>query len=116
MVVYCVLTCEIDFQEMLTEHLVLALIMLAFWLLVARRDRMWATFLIGILLSAATLTRTNIAYVVLVLGAFYFWRFARQRPDVPRAAIVAYGLGGALPLGPLARTIPEGSKMAPRTV
>ena len=63
-----------------------------------------ATFLIGILLSAATLTRTNIAYVVLALGAFYFWRLARPRPDVPRAAIVAYGLGGALPLGSLVLT------------
>ena len=104
MVVYSVLTCEIEFQGMLTEHLVLALIMPAFWLLVARRDRMWATFLIGILLSAATLTRTNIAYVVLALGAFYFWRLARPRPDVPRAAIVAYGLGGALPLGSLVLT------------
>ena len=104
MVVYSVLTCEIEFQGMLTEHLVLALIMPAFWLLVARRDRMWATFLIGILLSAATLTRTNIAYVVLALGAFYFWRFARPWPDVPRAAIVAYGLGGALPLGSLMLT------------
>ena len=36
MVVYSVLTCEIEFQGMLTEHLVLALIMPAFWLLVAR--------------------------------------------------------------------------------
>ena len=104
MVVYSVLTCEIEFQGMSTEHLVLALIMPAFWLLVAHRDRMWATFLIGILLSAATLTRTNIAYVVLALGAFYFWRFARPRPDVPRAAFVAYGLGGALPLGSLMLT------------
>ena len=99
MVVYCVLTSEIEFQGMLTEHLVLAFIMPAFWLLVARRDRMWATFLIGILLSAATLTRTNIAYVVLALGAFYLWRFARPWADVPRAAIVAYGLGGRLAAG-----------------
>ena len=102
MAVFCVLTCEIEFQQTLTEHLVLALTMPAFWLLVARRDRLWAAFLIGVLLSAATLTRMNIAYVVLALGGFYCWRCARPSPDVPRAAIAAYGLGGALPLGSLA--------------
>ena len=70
----------------------------ACWLLVARRDQLWAAFLIGVLLSAATLTRTNIAFVVLALEGFYVWRFARPRPDVPRLAIAAYGVGGALPL------------------
>ena len=100
-VVYSVLTCEIEFQEMMTEHLVLASIMPAFWLLMARRDQMWATFLIGFLLSVATLTRTNIAYVVLALGAFYFWRFVRPSADVARAAVVAYALGGVVPLGSL---------------
>ena len=70
----------------------------ACWLLVARRDQLWVAFLVGVLLSAATLTRMNIAFVVLAVGGFYVWRFVRPRPDVPRLAIAAYGVGGALPL------------------
>ena len=101
MAVFCALTCASEFQPTLTEHLTIALTMPACWLLVARRDQLWAAFLIGVLLSAATLTRTNIAFVVLALGGFYVWRFARPRPDVPRLAIAAYGVGGALPLAPL---------------
>ena len=101
MAVFCVLTSASEFQQTLTEHLVLALIMPALWLLVACRDRLWAAFLVGVLLSAATLTRTNIAYVVLAVGAYYGWRYARPRPDVPHTAIAAYCLGGALPLGSL---------------
>ena len=101
MAVFCALTCESQFQPTMTEHLTIALMMPACWLLVARRDQLWAAFLIGVLLSAATLTRTNIAFVVLALGGFYVWRFVRPRPDVPRLAIAAYGVGGALPLAPL---------------
>ena len=99
MAVFCVLTSATAFQETLTEHLVVAFAMPAVWLLVARRNRLWAAFLVGVLLSAATLTRTNIAFVVLAVGGFYAWRCARPRPDVPRAAIAAYALGGSLPLG-----------------
>ena len=101
MAVFCALTGVSAFQPMMTEHLMIALMMPACWLLVARRDQLWAAFLIGVLLSAATLTRTNIAFVVLALGGFYVWRFVRPRPDVPPLAIAAYGVGGALPLAPL---------------
>ena len=101
MAVFCALTCASEFQPTLTEHLTIALMMPACWLLVARRNQLWAAFLIGVLLSAATLTRTNIAFVVLAAGGFYVWRFVKPRPDVPRLAIAAYGVGGALPLAPL---------------
>ena len=101
MAVFCALTCETEFQPTLTEHLTIALTMPACWLLVARRDQLWAAFLVWVLLSAATLTRMNIAFVVLAVGGFYVWRFVRPRPDVPRLAIAAYGVGGALPLAPL---------------
>ena len=98
MAVFCALTCETEFQPTMTEHLTIALMMPACWLLVARRDQLWVAFLVGVLLSAATLTRMNIAFVVLAVGGFYVWRFVRPRPDVPRLAIAAYGVGGALPL------------------
>ena len=101
MAVFCALTFKADFQPTMTEHLTLALMMPACWLLVARRDRPGGAFLVGVLLSAATLTRMNIAFVVLAVGGFYVWRFVRPRPDVPRLALAAYGVGGALPLASL---------------
>ena len=101
MAVFCALTFKTDFQPTMTEHLTIALMMPACWLLVARRNQFWGAFLVGVLLSAATLTRMNIAFVVLAVGGFYVWRFVRPRPDVPRLAIAAYGLGGALPLASL---------------
>ena len=101
MAVFCALTFKNDFQPTMTEHLTIALMMPACWLLVARRDQLWGAFLVGVLLSAATLTRMNIAFVVLAVGGFYVWRFVRPRPDVPRLAIAAYGVGGALPLASL---------------
>jgi len=101
MAVFCALTFKPDFQPMMTEHLTIALMMPACWLLVARRDRLGRAFLVGVLLSVATLTRMNIAFVVLAVGGFYVWRFVRPRPDVPRLAIAAYCVGGALPLASL---------------
>ena len=86
MTVFCALTCADEFQPTMTEHLTITLMMPACWLLVARRDQLWVAFLVGVLLSAATLTRMNIAFVVLAVGGFYVWRFVRPRPDVPRLA------------------------------
>ncbi|MYH32062.1 MAG: hypothetical protein F4137_25180 [Acidobacteria bacterium] len=85
----------------MTEHLSVALLMPACWLLVTRRDQPRAAFLVGILLSAATLTRTNLAVVVLVLGALYFRHLVRPGPDSLRLAFPAYCLGGSVPLIPL---------------
>lgn len=101
MAVFCALTFKNDFQPTMTEHLTISLMMPACWFLVARRGRLGGAFLVGVLLSAATLTRMNIAFVVLAVGGYYVWRFVRPRPDVPRLAIAAYGVGGALPLASL---------------
>ncbi len=101
MAVFLVLAGAPNFQPTMTEHLVIALMMPACWLLVARRDRLWATFVIGLLLSLATLTRTNIAFVVLALGGFYTWQLWRPSPSVPRLALFAYSAGGLVPLLPL---------------
>ena len=102
MTVFCALTSAREFQPTLTEHLSLAFLMPACWLLVTRRDRPGAAFVIGILVCAATLTRTNLAVVVLALGGLYLIRFVRPRPDISRLApLGAYCLGGSLPLIPL---------------
>ena len=97
MTVFCALTDEGEFQETSTEHLVLAFMMPACWLIVARRE-LWAVFLAGVLISAATLTRTNMAYVALAVGGFYLWRFARPRSGMASVVIAVYIAGGALPL------------------
>ena len=96
--VFLVLASASNFQPTLTEHLVIALLLPACWLLVARRDRLWAAFTIGMLLSLATLTRTNIAFVVLALGGYYAWRLWQPSKSVPRLALLAYGAGGLMPL------------------
>ena len=96
--VFLVLASASNFQPTLTEHLVIALLLPACWLLVARRDRLWAAFTIGMLLSLATLTRTNIAFVVLALGGYYAWRLWQPRKSIPQLALLAYGAGGLMPL------------------
>ena len=97
MTAFCALTYEVEFQETLTEHLALAFMMPACWLLVARQ-RLWAAFLIGLFISAATLTRTNLAYVALALGGVYLWRCVKPRSETPGMAVAAYIAGGAIPL------------------
>ena len=97
MTAFCALTYEVEGRQTLTEHLALAFMMPACWLLVARRQ-LWAAFLIGLLISAATLTRTNLAYVALALGGVYLWRCVKPRSETPGKAVAAYIAGGAIPL------------------
>ena len=99
--VFCALTFHREFQPTLTEHLVVALLMPAVWLLVAGRDDLWKVFLVGVLLSSATLTRTNIAFVVLAIGLFYIYRSLAPRAEVPRVVVTAYIAGVAAPFVPL---------------
>ncbi|MCH8054329.1 MAG: hypothetical protein IH895_09725, partial [Planctomycetes bacterium] len=67
-------------------------------LVVARRDVLWSAFCVGLLMSMATITRMNVAFVVVALGAYYAWGFVWPRPRLHRFAIVAYGAGGLVPL------------------
>ena len=89
------------FQPTLTEHGVILWLMPALWLLVARRGVLWAVFGVGVLVSAATLTKTNVAYVALALGGYYAWRTWRGWRGAAGGSkweALAYGAGGALPL------------------
>ena len=99
--VLCALTFHWEFQPTLTEHLAMALLMPAVWLLVAGRDDPWQSFFVGVLLSFATLTRTNIAFVVFAIGLFYNYRSWGPRAEVPRVAVAAYIAGVAAPFVPL---------------
>ncbi len=95
------LTGVANFQPTMTETVVIAVLMPALWLLVSRRGVLWAIFLVGVLVSVATLTRTNIAYVALALAGYYLWRWWRGRPSVSPWEIIAYGAGGIVPLASL---------------
>jgi 4-amino-4-deoxy-L-arabinose transferase-like glycosyltransferase len=85
-----------------TTELVAALFMMAaLALIIFRGETLWSAFYVGICLSCATLVRTNLAFVVIAVGALYaagaFWRFL----GLHRLALIIYGLGGLLPLGML---------------
>ncbi len=88
----------VPLQPTLTEHVVVALVMVSAWLVVGRRDALWSAFCVGLLLSVATITRLNVAFVVVALGAYYAWGFVRPRPRLHRLALFAYGAGGLVPL------------------
>lgn len=87
-----------DLQSTLTEHFVIALLAASLWLLVNWPRAAWAAFGIGCILSVAALTRMNIAYSGLAVGAYYtLFRFYRAGSASPYAAVY-YVLGGALPV------------------
>jgi len=87
-----------DFQSTMAETVAIAMLMPALWLLVARRGVLWAVCLVGVLVSSATLVRTNVAYVALALAGYYLWRWWRGRPEVSLWEPVVYGAGGLMPL------------------
>jgi hypothetical protein len=84
-----------------TELIAAPFMMAALALILFRGDTLRSAFFVGICLSCATIVRTNLAFVVIAVGALYaagvFWRFL----GLHRLALIAYGLGGLLPLGAL---------------
>jgi hypothetical protein len=86
------------FQPTMTEHVVIALVMVSVLLVVACRDSLWSAFCVGLLMSLATITRLNIALLVVALGAYYAWGLIWGRPRLHRFAIVTYVAGGLVPL------------------
>ncbi|HSZ11933.1 MAG TPA: glycosyltransferase family 39 protein [Rhizomicrobium sp.] len=74
-------------------------LMAALWLMIARSERLWAAFLAGICLSLATLLKTNVAPVVIMAGLLYLAGAFRPALRFHRFAIVAYVIGGLIPLG-----------------
>lgn len=73
-----------------------ALLMAASWLLVARSDRLWTAAAVGLLLSLAVLTRTNLAIAAAAVG---LWFVCGRMPVGARVrAMAAFALAGALPV------------------
>ena len=89
----------IAFPELNTELPVVALLMPAVWLLVARPGGWRTAFLVGLLIAGATLSRMNVGYVAVAVGCYYLWRW-RGGQGMGRE-VAAYVLGGLLPLAAL---------------
>ena len=91
--------CEpVFFQDPLTEHLVVVFLIASLWLVLAHREEPSTPFLVGILLSLSTLTRTNIGYVVIALGLYYALDLLSGKRYAARYALDSYVMGGMLPL------------------
>lgn len=86
-------------QPAMTETIEVAFLMAAVFVLLAHRDKLWGLFLVGVLISLATLTRTNLAATVIALGFFLASSMIAPRPSLPkRFGVFAYALGGLIPL------------------
>ncbi len=85
-------------QHTSTELPATAMLMTALWLMIARPDRIWAAGLIGLLISLATLTRTNLAVVAVAFGLYFLWVtvFGQDRSSA-RKSLFAYILAGLVP-------------------
>jgi hypothetical protein len=104
------------FQPTMTEHVVIALVMVSVLLVVACRDSLWSAFCVGLLMSLATITRLNIALLVVALGAYYAWGLIWGSPAAPsfrdchlcsrRARAVADVAGGLLVRWGTERAVP----------
>lgn len=87
-------------QPAMTETVELAFLMGSVFALVAYRQSLWGLFIAGLLISLATLTRTNLAATVVVLGFLIASGLFWPRAHMPkRIGVLAYSIGGLIPLG-----------------
>ena len=75
-----------------------ALALSALWLLLARRQRLWAAAAAGLLLSLATLTRTNLGFLALAVGLWFCVAPLRPSLGVQWRAVPAFAAAGLVPL------------------
>jgi hypothetical protein len=83
-------------QHTSTELPATAMLMAALWLIVAKRGQFWTAALAGLLISLATLTRTNLAVVAVAFGLYFVWASAFDA-KCARWSWLAYALAGLAP-------------------
>ena len=76
-----------------------ALLMAALWLLLARRDRLWAVACAGLLISLATLTRSNLGVAAVAFAVWLLLAHFRPSFGAHRWAFAAFVGAGAIPPG-----------------
>ncbi len=85
-------------QHTSTELPAMAMLMWALWLIIARPDRLWAVALAGLLISLATLTRTNLGVVAVAFGLYFLWiSVFGANQSRARRSLLAYILAGLVP-------------------
>ena len=89
-----------DMQWTETGLLAAAMLMVALWLLLARRERLWAVAAAGLLVSLAVLTRTNLGVVAVAFGGWLALA-AAWRPwlGVRWRSVVVFAVAGLAPPG-----------------
>ena len=90
-------------QPTYTEVPATAMLMAALWLLLARRERLWGLAAAGLLLSLATLTRTNLGIVAAALSvwlAIAAWR--RPKCGIRPLGVALFAAVSMVPPGLLA--------------
>src|SRR5262249_25159019 len=86
------------FQPTMSEDPPIVFLMLSLWMVLTWRGSIWSSFVVGILISIAALTRMNISYLVVALGLYYALPLIRVPVSTHRYGVFAYGVGAALPL------------------
>ncbi len=76
-----------------------ALLMTALWLLLARRDRLWGVACAGLLVSLATLTRSNLGVAAVAFAVWLIVAHVRPSFGAHRWAFAAFVGAGAVPPG-----------------
>lgn len=76
-----------------------ALLLAALWLLLAWRQRLWGVAAAGLLLSLATLTRSNLGFLVLACSLWLGLAPLRPSLGVPWRAVPVFAAAGLAPLG-----------------
>ena len=77
----------------------MALTLAALWLLLARRKRLWAVAAAGLLLSLATLTRTNLGFLALACAVWLGVAPLRPSLGVQWRAVPVFATAALAPLG-----------------
>lgn len=86
-------------QHMSSELPATAMLMAALWLLLARRDRLWAVACAGLLVSLATLTRSNLGAAAVAFAVWLLVAYFRPSFCAHRWAFAAFVGAGAIPPG-----------------
>ncbi|MCI2393884.1 glycosyltransferase family 39 protein [Aliiroseovarius sediminis] len=86
-------------QGVYTETLAITLVLAGLYTLMRAGDRVWMFALAGLLIGAATVTRTNMAFVALTLGIYLIVVAVRTRTKTDATALALFTVGGFTMLG-----------------
>ncbi|GAA0771919.1 glycosyltransferase family 39 protein [Roseibium denhamense] len=98
-------------QHTQTEHLAMAFLMPAIWLLTGNRPGLFACVLAGALVALAVLTRSNLALVPIAIGLVLLLDIRAKSLSEVAAKLASYCLGGLCVLGLIVATYWVGDEL-----